>query len=379
MLKLLRLQNFKAAHDLTLRLGQLTVLAGLNGSGKSTILQSLASLKQSHSTSRHDGLRLRGPLVQLGTYADVHTEGAESDNITFEVQEDDLLFTWEMSGNGNDAYLPFAKQPRSLPRFLGERNFQLLPADRIVPRNLFPRSSDAEADFGFLGPRGEYVVEFLQSEVARKHTVEDSRHFPKIGCNLTQDLLAKAAPTHLLTDQVSGWLQQLSPGVRISAEELLGTDDVVLRYNYVGRTGMSESSRQIRPANVGFGLTYSLPLVVACLTAEADTLLLLENPEAHLHPQGQAALGELMVRAAADGVQIIVETHSDHVLNGIRLAVKRELIRAESVVIQFFSRAIETGFVSSESPAILDNGRLSNWPKGFFDQWDNAIDALVSE
>jgi predicted ATPase len=315
----------------------------------------------------------------LGTYADVHTEGAESDNITFEVEEDDLLFTWEMSGNGNDAYLPFAKQLIALPRFLGERKFQLLPADRIVPRNLFPRSSDAEADFGFLGPRGEYVVEFLQSEVARKHTVEDSRHFPKIGCNLTEDLLAKAAPTHLLMDQVSGWLQQLSPGVRISAEELLGTDDVVLRYNYVGRTGMSESSRQIRPANVGFGLTYSLPLVVACLTAEADTLLLLENPEAHLHPQGQAALGELMVRAAADGVQIIVETHSDHVLNGIRLAVKRELIRAESVVIQFFSRAIETGFVSSESPAILDNGRLSNWPKGFFDQWDNAIDALVSE
>src|SRR6185312_11410482 len=173
--------------------------------------------------------------------------------------------------------------------------------------------------------------------------------------------------------------QQLSPGVRISADELVGTDDVVLRYNYVGRAGVNESSRLIRPANVGFGLTYSLPIVVACLSAEAGTLLLLENPEAHLHPQGQAALGELMVRAASEGVQILVETHSDHVLNGIRLSVKRRLISEEKIVIHYFSRDVATGFVSSESPAILANGRLSNWPVGFFDQWDIAVDELVGE
>src|SRR5690606_34572833 len=131
-----------------------------------------------------------------------------------------------------------------------------------------------------------------------------------------------------------------------------GTDDVVLHYDYVGRTGVRESSQKLRPSNVGFGLTYSLPLVVACLIAKPGSVLLLENPEAHLHPQGQAALGELIVRAARDGVQILVETHSDHVLNGIRLAVKRQLISKDDVVVHYFQRAVDTGIASTVSPAI---------------------------
>jgi predicted ATPase len=106
-------------------------------------------------------------------------------------------------------------------------------------------------------------------------------------------------------------------------------------------------------------------------------MLLLENPEAHLHPQGQAALGELISRSANDGVQIIVETHSDHLLNGMRLAVKRRLIESNNVVLHFFSRSIETGEASVQSPAVLESGKLSNWPRGFFDQWDKDIDALL--
>jgi len=378
MLSFLRLRNFKAAQDLQLRIGGLTVLAGLNGSGKSSVLQSLAALKQSHSIPSPKTLRLRGPLVQLGTYSDVHTEGAEEDPISIEVGEGDSHFRWEAVGKGNDAYLPFIDAPPGLPDFLSARRFQLLPADRIVPRNIFSRS-DADVDYGFLGPRGEFVVEFLLSEAARKHVVADVRLCPRFGHGVTEDLLQKASPTRLLMDQVSGWFQQLSPGVRVDADELAGTDDVVLRYDYVGRAGVSESSRKIRPSNVGFGLTYSLPLVVACLVAEPGSLLLLENPEAHLHPQGQAALGELVVRAASDGVQVMVETHSDHVLNGIRLAVKRKLIATSDVVVHYFVRSVESGFVSSQSPAILDDGRLSNWPRGFFDQWDIAVDALLED
>jgi predicted ATPase len=372
------LRNFKAAKDLPLRIGNITVLAGLNGSGKSSVLQALAVLKQSHLVPSPESLRLRGPLVQLGTYSDVHTEGAEEDLISIEVQEDGSVFRWDASGSGVDAFLPFLAKPNVFPKFLQNKNFQLLPADRIVPRNIFSRS-DADTDHGFLGPRGEFVVEFLLSDLARKHVVPEVRRCPRDGHGVTEELLGKAAPTHLLLDQVSGWLQQLSPGVRVDAEALVGPDDVVLRYDYVGRSGVSESSRKIRPSNVGFGLTYSLPLVVASLVASPGSLLLLENPEAHLHPQGQAALGELLVRAAADGVQVIVETHSDHVLNGIRLAVKRRLIAANEVVIHYFTRSVEDGFVSSQSPALQDDGRLSNWPKGFFDQWDIAVDALLED
>lgn len=121
-----------------------------------------------------------------------------------------------------------------------------------------------------------------------------------------------------------------------------------------------------------------MPIVTACLGAPSGSLLLIENPEAHLHPQGQVALGELLARCANDGVQIIVETHSDHVLNGICLAAKNNIVLAEEVALHLFSRAVQTGDVSVVSPALLQTGQLSNWPNGFFDQWDKSISALLS-
>jgi predicted ATPase len=193
---------------------------------------------------------------------------------------------------------------------------------------------------------------------------------------VTEALLGRVAPTYGLLDQAAGWLQQLSPGTSLSAEALIGTDEVLLQYRYVGRL-KEVPTNPYRPTNVGFGLTYSLPIIVSCLAAERGALLLLENPEAHIHPQGQAALGELMARCANDGVQIIVETHSDHLLNGARLAVKKRLITNTDVVLHFFSRSVESGEASVETPAILENGRLSNWPSGFFDQWDKDVESLL--
>ncbi|WUQ95544.1 AAA family ATPase [Streptomyces sp. NBC_00310] len=87
--------------------------------------------------------------------------------------------------------------------------------------------------------------------------------------------------------------------------------------------------RRLRP-------TYALPIVVACLTAQPGGLVLLENPEAHLHPHGQTKMAELAASAAAQGAQLVVETHSDHVLNGIRLAVKRGPLTSEQAVVHFF-------------------------------------------
>lgn len=74
--------------------------------------------------------------------------------------------------------------------------------------------------------------------------------------------------------------------------------------------------------NVGFGISYVLPIVLALVKAKKGELIILENPEAHLHPRGQRKMGELIARAAQGGVQVIVETHSDHILNGIRFVCK---------------------------------------------------------
>ena len=107
--------------------------------------------------------------------------------------------------------------------------------------------------------------------------------------------------------------------------------------------------------------------------------MLIENPEAHLHPKGQFMMGELIARAASAGIQVIVETHSDHVLNGIRVAVHDKVINPDSLKIHFFSRLEEAGRMKSkvESPVIDKNGRLDQWPEGFFDEWDKSLERLL--
>jgi len=170
-------------------------------------------------------------------------------------------------------------------------------------------------------------------------------------------------------------MQRISPGVQLSAQQVVGTDEVALQYRYIGTEGGRSNS--YRPTHVGFGLTYSLPIVVAALSAPAGSLLLIENPEAHLHPSGQVSVGALLAYCAADGVQLLVETHSDHLLNGVRLAVKQGHLSSEIARFAFFTRDLSTGDSFIQVPSLLPDGQMSNWPKGFFDEWARSLDALL--
>jgi predicted ATPase len=378
LLKRIHLQNFKASRDVEVRLAPLTVLSGLNSSGKSTLLQSLATLRQSYGVNgQTNGLSLTGDLLQLGQCQDVLSQSAEGDPvITIDIVEDDLACRWISRGEPDYDEMPFDEAPSELPKFITSQHFQFLQANRIVPQTLYPQASHQARDTGFLGARGEFTVGFLTR--AQEHKVSTSRMAPRLGFGLTPDLFEKVSPTENLLDQVAGWLQQLSPGVRLKANTVKGTDEVLLQFQYVGQSREAGfASDNYRPTNVGFGLTYNLPIVVACLAAPAGGLLLLENPEAHLHPKGQSALAELICRCASDGVQVLVETHSDHLLNGIRLAVKTKIIDSRDVVLHYFQRSVETGEAFVQSPSIFEDGRISNWPEGFFDQWDKDVDALL--
>ena len=375
MINRIHLENFKACKDIDVRLAPLTLLAGTNSSGKSTLLQAIAILRQSHTQDGLlTGLRLTGELVQLGQYRDVLSEEAEGDEISINVIENDVDYVWISRGELDYNELPFDQSPSNVPSFVTSPHFQFLQANRMVPQTLYPQASHQARATGFLGPHGEYTVGFLTT--AQKSTVSTNRMAPSTVSGVSPEVFEKIAPTDGLLDQTAGWLQQLSPGVRLDTIALKATDEVLLQFRYMGRL-REVGSDSYRPTNVGFGLTYSLPIVVACLAAPRGALLLLENPEAHLHPRGQAALGELISRCANDGVQVVVETHSDHLLNGVRLAAKKDLIKNSDVALHFFQRAIETGEAFVQSPTLFDNGRLSNWPEGFFDQWDKDVDALL--
>ena len=111
------------------------------------------------------------------------------------------------------------------------------------------------------------------------------------------------------------------------------------------------------------------------MLAPPGALCLIENPEAHLHPRGQTKMAELAVRAAVAGVQVIVETHSDHFLDGVRIAVRDGLITPEQTAIHYFSRAGNAARITS--PEIDNDGRLSEWPEGFFDQHEENLAKLL--
>ena len=132
-----------------------------------------------------------------------------------------------------------------------------------------------------------------------------------------------------------------------------------------------------RPPNMGFGVSYGLPVIVAGLLARSGGLLVVENPEAHLHPAGQSAIGRFLAQVAADGVQVVVETHSDHVLNGIRHAIANSthpITSADTEILFFLPEGDPSG--AFKHLKISDLGTVSGWPEGFFDQLDVDLRAI---
>lgn len=377
MLERIELVRFKGANDLDVRLAPITLLSGLNSSGKSTLIQAICLVRQSFlRDSDTKDLKLRGPLVQFGTWADVLNHGADQDFCQVALHSKEGRWVCQFGAEVSDSSAKILSAEGRLPCQVVSDDFQVLAADRVSPSARFPQVSGWSALAGPLGMHGEFCADVLARASLAGLKVSSSRRHAASG-STADGLSAKVGQTDSVVDQVSLWMQDFSPGVRVRSELVARTDDVRVIYDYVGRSGLSESSTAIRPTNVGFGLTYSMPVVVALLLGRPGSLLLLENPEAHLHPRGQSRLGLLVAKAAMDGVQIVVESHSDHFLNGIRLAVKLGVVPPEAVACHFFSRDSSTGNVGCVSPAILADGSIPYWPDGFFDEWDRALEQLL--
>lgn len=182
-----------------------------------------------------------------------------------------------------------------------------------------------------------------------------------------------------LLDKVNACLQWVSPGAQLAIRKQEVGDDVY----YVASVGygVNGEGRQFKPQHVGFGVSYILPVLVTLLSARPGNIIIVENPEAHLHPRGQAEIGKLIAETVARGVQVFVETHSDHVINGIRVAVKKGNLKPSDVNIAFFERKPhevvdddgkrkEEVYTEVRNIHIDDNGALSEYPADFMDEWN---------
>lgn len=370
----MHIRNFKCFEDQPFELGRLTLLSGLNGTGKSSVLQSLVMLRQSHQQRflQNAGLLLNGDLIRLGKAQDVFYEGATSNEFGFSLEFSNRLaanWSFEYDREADVVRLISDSVPDSVYKtsLFGD-DFQYLTAERLGPRTTFEASDYFVREHKQLGARGEYTPHFLTAFRDEKIVSETLAH-PKTKEEKTEEATSLKA-------QVEAWMGDISPGVRIDLTNYTEIDLISLQYAFV--IGNQVTNRY-RSTNVGFGITYTLPILVALLSSSQDALVLLENPEAHLHPRGQFQIGQLMARAASCGIQIIVESHSDHVLNGIRIAVHQGLLLPEYLRLYYLERESENDQISSQviSPRVDKNGRINQWPDGFFDEWEKSLEQLL--
>jgi predicted ATPase len=120
-------------------------------------------------------------------------------------------------------------------------------------------------------------------------------------------------------------------------------------------------------ADVGFGVSQTLPVLAALTVARQGQIVYLEQPEIHLHPKAQATLAKILVRHARRGVIVVAETHSSLLIKAIQTSLALGEIRAEDVALHWFGRSAESGVTSVKTADLDDLGRFGDWPIDFDD------------
>ena len=283
-------------------------------------------------------------LLGLGDTFDIYNNAA-SNKIEFliENKEKQLLFDYNIDTINRLPYI-LAQQIISPTNNVDDINnlsilkkLYYLNAERIGPRV----SHDVEIyDYTHCGWQGENTITIL-NDLDLEFKVARNRWFVN-----TKNPSIRAQTNH--------WMQFVVPETRLDFEAFEDIDKTRVHYD------------KRKPYNVGFGISYILPIIVTGLIAEEGSIFIVENPEAHLHPHGQSQMGKFLAMVAAAGVQVIVETHSEHVINGMRVAAVTDIISNENITINFFSKKGKEHQIKEIT--INERGELSDYPFGFFDQ-----------
>lgn len=367
MITSVSLENFKRFSHVQVNMAPLSVFMGLNGVGKSSTIQALLLLRQSAISGglSQGRLDLSGDLCTLGSGQDVFHEGAGADEaISIEIAGS---LPGPFVSRFEFAYVPDLDTLRmsgAAPTVLGPlaaERFTYLTADRMGPRLSSPRAIE-RARRGDLGIRGEGSLAVLEQSRSTTLSVGD----PRIGSGADASVTA----------QVQLYLAGISPGARLEITSYDSLDSISAGFSFSNQGPLA--TRSFRPTNVGFGLSYSLPIIVACLTALPGSMLIIENPEAHLHTVGQRRMAELLVRTAQAGVQVVVETHSREIFYHLRkLALQNEYDGKLATLSYFWNSgdSASAGVSLATLPEI--DGSLADLPQEFFDSFGSPTDLVL--
>lgn len=377
MINKIAIKNFKSIKDKSFPLRNLNVLLGLNGQGKSSFIQVLLMLRQSSDNLKKGFLNINGELIKIGKAKDALYQFAKGD-LHFDIelsnsQKLDYLFSYE-----SDSDIFKVKETHTNPNLdsneaLFSNKFQYLNADRIEPKSLHSKSYSSVSMNRNLGIKGEYTVHFLELNGNDLIAFDNCLH-PKsnIATNSKNEKLVDKRLIH----QVNKWLSEISPEVNVITSDLT-SDFVQLGFEYTQPT--FGSTMTFKPENVGFGISYALHVVTALLSAQPGGMVIIENPESHIHPRGQAELGKLIALVAQNDVQLIIETHSDHIVNGIRVAIKEKPVLKDKSILFYFEKVVTESEQYSQITNIeVDSkGELSEYPKNLLEEWSNQLLKLL--
>lgn len=366
-----------------LSIKDLNILAGPNASGKSSLLQILLLLRQSADKEGFiEELHLSGPLYEAGTAQDIlHPSCERKISVTIKDDDDNYEFQFELNREKGEATserkLRSTKKTK-IPSVLSTKglDFSYLNAERIGPRVTYSLPPDNIHISGLIGRHGEFTTAALARAAKDIFTIDkwdtntaNSLAIPARELD-NKEILDELTQSEGRLDLVCNiMLDWIIPGAKFDAQEHHNTDSTALRFI----RDPSASKAPTRSTHIGFGLTYTLPVIAAALSLSKGGVLFIENPEAHLHPFSQSRIGIFLALMAGTGRQVFIETHSDHVINGVRLAVKNKFINNKNVILNSFSRDSDLENSEITQLKISEDGRPEFWPDGFFDQIENDL------
>lgn len=346
MIKQLQIKGFKSFRDQTLDFSNLTILTGLNSSGKSSVLQAMRMLyagqyQNTPFLRAHGGYyELKSKLTSIGDPIEFRVGFDSKESLSLIIGEN----TNSLEGGFNDCF-----------------NLEYIGADRLGPEVNLPIFSESFSKVT-VGEKGQYSADYYLN-------------FDNVLIN--EKIRNANSSGHTLSHQLKGWMDEISPNTSFNFKKLEKHD-----ISHIEIDGF-------RATNTGYGISHALPIVLAALVLTSKTteveienpvakkwfennskvppLLLVENPEGHLHPRGQTKIGKLLALAACCGAQVVLETHSDHVLDGIRIQVNQGVISPKDLSIYFFEKNLEGETIKTDI-IINESGKIQKWPKGFFDQ-----------
>ncbi len=338
MIQELRIKGFKKFEDEKFELKGLNLIVGRNSSGKSSVIHSILSLKQSAETP------FNGEYIELGENVELMNSKVGADEIYISATTDD-----EETSELSIDYLGNITKKNQL-----DSRVVYCSAERIGVEKIYDKPTKGE---DIVSGNCRFVFSYL------------AQHKGDI---LNKEFVYNPKTLLTLEGQVNYWLEELV-GYRVSAEEIDQVDAIRVLYQDANNL---KNTNWIRPQNVGTGVTYVAQTIISSLSCARGDILIIENPEIHLHPEAQSKLLEFFTFIESCGVQIVIETHSDHIYNGLRKCVHEKRILLSNQAVYYLSEK-ENGCTKVNYVPLNADGKVLVIEDGLFDQINKDLNVLL--